>query len=115
MLKLKLKYKNTKITIDGVQFDSKIEHKYYQYLLSTYAKDDIALQPLFILQDKFKYQGKTIRAITYTGDFQIENNIYDVKGQVLPLFKLKAKMFKYKYPHLNLIIVQWKNKQWIES
>ena len=57
-------------------------------------------QPKFVLQQKLKYRGETIRAITYSADFMyIENGdviVEDVKGFERPNFVLKKKMlFKY--------------------
>lgn len=36
----------------------------------------------------------------------------DVKGMVLDVFKLKAKLFCGKYPGIPLYIVKWKKKKW---
>lgn len=111
------KFKNIPTVIDGVKFDSKLEARYFEYLRTVYRRGDIILQPIFTLQDKFRYKGKGIRAITYVSDFRIESNVYDTKGLCTEVFKIKAKLFKFKYPELNLVIVKWdfRNKRWIES
>ncbi|HGH4592372.1 TPA: DUF1064 domain-containing protein [Clostridioides difficile] len=82
------KYNNKKIVIDGIKFDSKDESEYYLYLKEK--KDngeikDFGLQQKFELQPKFKKDGKSYRAITYTVDFAIykwngEVVYIDVKG-----------------------------------
>lgn len=70
------------------------------------------MQPKYELQEKFKINGKSIRAINYVADFLVidgENEIViDAKGLVTPMFKLKEKMFKYKYGKEILLI---KNKK----
>jgi len=54
-----------------------------------------------------------MKEINYIPDFQISNIIIDVKGCATVDFKLKAKMFKYKYPDLQLIVGT--SKQLIEQ
>lgn len=95
-----------KRTINGFTFDSDIEYKFYIYLLSQQEKGlikEIILQPKFLLQEAYTKYGKNIRKIEYIADFQVEYTdgniiIYDVKGMVMPDFKLKRKMFDYIYP-----------------
>lgn len=99
------KYKNKKITYKGIVFDSKIELEFYLHLLTKYNTDAIQLQPKFGLQPKFNYHGSNIRAITYIADFMVGNLVYDVKGMETTDFKIKAKMFKYNYPHLKLMLI----------
>lgn len=99
------KYNAKKVTIDDIVFDSKVEGEYYK-LLKQQKEDrlikDFELQPEFILQPKFEKDGKKYLPIKYQADFKVFKNdgttdIVDVKGQVLPLFKLKEKMFHYQY------------------
>jgi hypothetical protein len=58
-------------------------------------------QPEFPLRDKFKFQGETIRAITYRADFSYFDNekkkfvIEDTKGFRTAIYKLKIKLLKY--------------------
>lgn len=104
------KYKNRKPIIDGIKFDSTMEADYYYYLKLKKSRNEIkdfSLQPKFILIDKFKYNGKAIRAITYTPDFKVENldgsiEYIDTKGFPTEVSKLKKKMFHYFYPNLTL-------------
>lgn len=101
------KYYNKKTKIDGYTFDSMKEANYYLELkLRKKAGDikDFELQPEFLLQDKYKKNGKTIRAITYRADFKIIHNdnsieIIDCKGMKTEVYKLKKKLFEYKYPY----------------
>ena len=61
------------------------------------------LQKEYILQDKFKINGKTRRKITYRADFSYvlaeddTIHVVDVKGFKTELYKLKKKLFEYKY------------------
>lgn len=109
------KYKNTKVEIDGIKFDSKAEGKRYQEL-KIYENQglirNLQLQPKFILQDKFKKNGKTFRKIEYVADFMYEETgsgeiiVEDVKGIKTDVFKIKMKMFEYIYPDLTLMLVR---------
>ena len=57
------KYRNKKVAIDGIVFDSQAEGKRYQelkLLLKNGDIKDLELQPRFILQDSFKKNGKYI-------------------------------------------------------
>ena len=58
------KYRNKKVIVDGKEFDSKKEGDRYKKLrLLERAGEisDLELQPRFLLQDKFKKNGKTYR------------------------------------------------------
>ncbi len=113
--KVPTKFKNEKVIINGNKFDSKIEAKYYEYLLTIHPKEAIKLQPVFVLQEKFRYRGKGIREITYISDFQVGDTVFDVKGMVMEVYKLKAKIFKHKFPDLTLHVVKYKGGQWVYS
>lgn len=98
-----------KTIVDGIKFDSIREAERYQELklLEEAGKiSHLELQPIVVLQDKFIYQGKTIRAITYRGDFAYFDHrvnrgvIEDVKGVETDVFKIKKKMFQKKYGDL---------------
>lgn len=53
--------------------------------------------------------GKTFRKIEYVADFQYEQDgkiiVEDVKGMETDVFKLKKKLFEYKYKDLELRII----------
>ena len=100
------KYKAKKVIVDGITFDSKKEARRYQELKLLERAGvikDLSLQPNFLLQDKFKYKGKTERKIEYIADFQyyiIKDKkwvIEDVKGFKTDVYKLKKKLFLKKY------------------
>lgn len=98
------KYKNKKVVIDNILFDSKKEANYYTYLklLEKAGKiKNLELQKKFILQDKFNLNGKTYRAITYVADFVYEEkgqtHVVDTKGYRTEVYKIKKKLFAKKY------------------
>lgn len=107
------KYRNKKIIIDGIQFDSKTEGKrYIELKLLQKAKviSNLELQPKFLLQPAFKKNGKTYRKIEYIADFSYYDDnkliVEDVKGMETEVFKLKRKMFDYKYNDIELRVVR---------
>jgi hypothetical protein len=107
------KYRNKKAQIGMYVFDSIAESKRYKELALLEKAGQIKgleLQPKFLLQEGFKKNGKTYRKIEYIADFMyIENGkviIEDVKGMETDVFKLKRKMFEYKYPGFELRIVK---------
>lgn len=107
------KYKNTKIVVDNIKFDSNLEatrYKELKLLLRAGEISNLELQPRFLLQDSFKKNGKTYRKIEYIADFQyIENGktiVEDVKGIQTDVFKLKHKIFEKVYPDLTLKIIK---------
>lgn len=114
VVKKKNKYNNIKTTIDGIKFDSKKEANYYcQLKLLKQAGEikDFGLQPRYELQPTFRKNGKTHRSITYVADFIVTNldgttDIIDVKGVETQVFKIKKKLFEYKYPDKNLKVIK---------
>lgn len=101
------KYRNQKVTIDGITFDSLKEGGRYRVLkLLAKAKEikDLELQKKFELQPAYtNANGKRIRAINYLADFYYYDNklgcyvVEDVKGFRTKEYLLKKKMFEYKY------------------
>ena len=100
------KYHSKKVIIDGIKFDSKREGEYYQKLKILEKKGlikDLELQKEYLLQDKFVINGKTRRKIVYKSDFSYVSteddklHVIDVKGFRTDLYKLKKKLFEYKY------------------
>lgn len=108
------KYNNKQVKIDGYNFDSKAEAVYYSGLKKRQAAGEITsfeLQPRFTLQPAFTKNGKKFKAITYSADFMIylpngDVEVVDIKGMVTQTFAVKKKIFEYKYPHLQLILLK---------
>lgn len=103
------KYHSRKTVVDGITFDSKAEAERYSDLKLLERAgfiSSLVLQPEFELQPKFHKNGKTYRSITYRADFsyteQGKTIIEDVKGMETKEFKLKRKLFEYRYPDLTI-------------
>lgn len=107
------KYRNKKCEVNGIVFDSKKEMQYYGNLLMSKRAGEIKdfeLQPSFVLQEGFNKDGVRHRPITYKADFKIIHNdgkieIVDVKGFKTEVFKIKMKLFEYKFPEYHLVMV----------
>jgi len=102
------KYKNKKITVDGIKFDSIREANRYielKWLEKLDRISNLELQPEFILQEKYKFGGSTIRAIKYRADFKYSKGgieiIEDVKGMKTDVYKIKKKLLLKRYPEIN--------------
>lgn len=114
------KYNSYKVSINDITFDSIMESKFYLLLLTMQASKEVVSfenQVTFELQPKFKdkYTGKTVRAITYIADFVVtmaDKRVIavDVKGKETDVFKIKRKMFQYKYPDIELVCMRLVNK-----
>lgn len=102
----KSKYHAKKTVVDGIVFDSKKEAKRYGELKLMERAGvicDLQRQVKFELQPAFYFDGKTYRAINYIADFVYykvktgEEIVEDCKGFRTDVYKLKAKMFAYKF------------------
>lgn len=103
------KYGAKKTIVNGISFDSKKEADRFMELFILQKANKIKnlkLQPRYELQEKFKFNGKTYRAIYYVADFEyydIERKatiVEDVKSKFTEkneLFRLKEKMFLKNY------------------
>lgn len=107
------KYNNQKVQIDMVVLDSKLEAERYKELkLLERAKviKNLKLQVPFLLQESFRKNGKTYRKIEYRADFVYEENgktiVEDTKGMKTDVFQIKQKLFEYKYPDLEIKIIE---------
>ena len=115
------KYHNTKTVADGIKFDSKLEAERYAQLKIMERAGVIRaleLQPSFDLIPSFRKNGKTWRKTVYKADFRYilaEDDSYiieDVKGStavITGVFRLKQKLFEYKYPEYTISIVTSKD------
>jgi hypothetical protein len=108
------KFRNRKTVLDGHTFDSQAESRYYLLVKEMHSTGQIQsfkLQPRYILQDKFKKNGKPYRKIEYVADFEVLHldgsiEVIDVKGVKTEAFKIKHKLFEKAYPDLTLTIVK---------
>jgi len=68
---------------------------------------DCQRQVKYELQEKYKYNNKTILAVNYVADYVLTyiNKsviVFDVKGGMVdPIAKLKKKLFHHKYPEVD--------------
>lgn len=102
-----MKYNNKKVNIDNITFASKKEAKRYnelKMLERAHVISDLQLQKVFELQPKYiNCIGQHIRAITYVADFYYYDNekkqyiVEDTKGFRTEVYKIKKKLFEYKY------------------
>lgn len=98
------KYKNKKVVVDNILFDSKKEANYYtklKILKDARKITDLELQKKFVLQDKFILNGKSYRAITYVADFVYKDDkgmhVVDTKGYRTQVYKIKKKLFMKRF------------------
>lgn len=93
------KYKNVKITVDGITFDSKAEYSRYNTLkiqLQAGLIQNLTLQPKF----DFTLQNRKKKLFTYIADFSYVDTqtgktiIEDVKGVKTPVYRLKKKLIE---------------------
>ena len=102
------KYRNKKVIIDGIEFDSQKEGNRYKELKLLERSNEIRnlrLQVKFELQPSFKIGNKTHREIIYIADFTYTGKdgnvvVEDVKGCKAIRTKeyiLKRKLFAYKF------------------
>ena len=105
------KYGNKKVVVDEIKFDSQLEARRYielKLLERTKEIKDLRMQVTFELQPTYKKKNKVIRAINYVADFVYydvkkgKTIVEDTKGYKTEIYKLKKKMFEYKYPDLEI-------------
>lgn len=124
----KTKFNAVKVEYDGRRFDSKLECNIYKVLKERLVpyEFEIGFQPLFVLQEKFRFEGHLVRPITYKADFAIfrytgtqgpdatwedEHEllaIIDAKGLETPEFKIKRKLFIKKFGYDIVILKSMK-------
>lgn len=98
------KYHATKVVVDGITFDSKREAKRYQELRLMERAGKIRglrRQVKYELVPAFDVDGKHYRAITWIADFVYvedgEEVAEDVKGYRTDVYRIKSKLFAYRY------------------
>ena len=102
------KYKNKITYIDNIKFDSKKEaNRYTELKLLEKAGliNNLVLQPQFELIPTVRKNGRTYRRTKYIADFMyfsVEEDktiVEDVKGYKTDVFRLKEKLFNYKFDY----------------
>lgn len=106
--KMQAKYRNIKAEYNGEIYDSRKEMR-RAYALDMLVRcgriKDLERQKRFILQDGYMTRdGRKIRPISYIADFVYYDNdkrswvVEDVKGVRTDVYRLKRKMFEFRYP-----------------
>lgn len=98
------KYHAVKTTADGITFDSKREADRYLVLKGMEeegAIEDLRRQVRYELVPAFDVDGRHYRPVYYVADFVYRENghevIEDVKGMITDVYRLKSKLFAYRY------------------
>lgn len=101
----KSKYGNKKVTVDCIEFDSKLEADYYLHLKQLH-KDGVVesfeMQKQYILLDAYVMNGKKRQSMKFTLDFVVHYadgtvQVVDIKGSKFAVsrdFPLRKKMFE---------------------
>jgi len=107
------KYGAVKVKLDGYTFDSKAEAKRYAELKLLQQSGDIyglVVHPEFLVNEAKQDGLRVIRPIVYVADFAYWEegrcHVEDVKGVETKEFKLKAKLFRDRFPNHELHIVK---------
>lgn len=120
--KTRSKYNNKKVTVDGITFDSEMEYRYYKYLKQLEQQGIISeflMQKEYIVFEGYTKDGKKVLPIKYKADFEVHYpdnrvEVIDIKGFETPDFKLKKKLFEYRFPFkLKLITFSKIDGGWI--
>jgi hypothetical protein len=107
------KYNAVKKTINGVTFDSAGEARAGSLLMlweKAGAISNLERQPRYTLMDGYiDATGRKVRAMQYVPDFRFirdgQTIVVDFKGFKTEAYKLKAKLFRQRYP--DLIFEEW--------
>ena len=100
------KYNAKRTTVNGITFPSRLEAQVYACLLADQEDGritDLELQPEFVLQDEPRIVYRADFA--YTDTLTSERVIVEAKGKPTPVWKLKEKLFRAKYPDLDLRVI----------
>ena len=105
------KFGNKIVYVDGMKFDSEFENQRWEDLKNMQRAKEIKnlrRQVKFELQPSYIKNDKVIQPINYVADFvyyDINKRgfiIEDTKGYKTEIYKLKKKIFEYKYPDLEI-------------
>lgn len=99
------KYRNKKVTVDGISFDSILEAHRYSVLrarLDAGEISDLRIHPHFTLAEAFRdLDGTHVRPVQYIADFSYLDNgrriVEDTKGVRTEGYIIKRKLVKDKF------------------
>lgn len=114
------RYVSFRPIIDGIKFDSGLEAEFYLYLLEKLKNKEIKKfesQVDYELLPNYKIGKKKRHGVKYVADFVVtyldgHTAVYDVKGKETADFKIKKKMFEYKYK-VELNCIQLYKGEWL--
>lgn len=80
---------------DALVFDSILEWSAYNAFKA--ARIDFDLKPVYLLQEKFRYNGEAVKAITVSPDYYLSKHdiIVDTKGFQTQQGQMRYKMLKF--------------------
>jgi hypothetical protein len=111
------KFHAKKVTIDGIEFDSKRESEYYRHFVdmaNAGIVTKIECHPRYTLLESFRGRdGKMERAITYRPDFRLTYadgtiEVVEVKSKRTakePDYIMRRKLFKHNNPDVRFLEV----------
>lgn len=100
------KYHARKTVVDGITFDSRREADRYLVLKSMEEDgviEDLRRQVRYELVPAFDADGRHYRPVCYVADFVYTDKetgkevVEDVKGMVTDVYRIKSKLFAYRY------------------
>ncbi|MDU1127894.1 MULTISPECIES: DUF1064 domain-containing protein [Bacillota] len=104
-----------KRTYKGIKYDSLTEMQFMKEVIEPkLASGEITKferQVTYVLQDGFTMKsGEKILPIKYVSDYDVWYSdgtfiVYDIKGQPDSVSLLKRKLFRYRYPDINLVFI----------
>lgn len=112
------KYNARSTKINGIQFDSLAEADHYLRLSNDPTVENLRTHgdpaTKFVLVPAFERDGMKFPAVTYEADFVYQKDnqtfVIDVKGMILPEFKIKWKLFRFFYPQFTALLVDKRGK-----
>ena len=108
------KYHNKPTWVDGIRFASQAEAERYgelKWLVRAGTITKLRLQPRYLLKEAFvDSAGNEVKQMEYVADFEyVEKGkivVEDVKGEEREVFKLKSKLFRSRYPEMELRLIK---------
>ena len=101
------KFKNTKVTLDGLSFMSKAEAAYYYFYLKPEIEEGLIEN--LELQPRIKCEVNGKKVCDYVSDFSFyreeERFIVEVKGYQTDVYRLKIKLVYACHPDMNIEVV----------
>ena len=117
------KYKATKIETTAGKFDSSLEYKRWVYLKALEQNGEIKnlvrQVPYTLIPSQYKNGKVLYRECKYVSDFEYvvvatdEHIVEDVKGIILPIFRLKQKMMFYFFGVQVKVVKSLRGGQWL--